>query len=83
MAEMSKDLEKKARRLRDLISGELLADMIVDYKIFETIAPGDTESLALRNYGLSVLANMGLIQDNTLQELVDNWLKIDYTFKEQ
>jgi hypothetical protein len=82
MAVFSAEKEREATRLRGLISSELLAEFVIDYKIFETIAPGDTESLALRNYGLSLLYKMGLIQDDNIKPLIDKWLSLAYTAKE-
>ncbi len=41
----------------------VLRELIEDCHVFETIAPGDIEALALRNYALSVMVLSGILEE--------------------
>lgn len=43
---------------------KVLELMVRDLHVFDSIAPGDTEEIAMRNYGLSLLAVTGVFDDD-------------------
>jgi len=87
MAEItSREQKKKVEEYRDVfntVAGrKVLSDMVLDLRVFDAIAPGDTEGIALRNYGLSLLYNLGVITDKIIPTILDKMMDIEYTIKD-
>lgn len=60
---------------------KVLAHMLVELNVFSSIPPKDEERMALRNYGLSLLYNMGVLIDKNIDTIVDKFMSIDYNVK--
>jgi hypothetical protein len=58
---------------------KVLANIVVETGLFSTINPQDEQMIALRNYGLSILARMGILVDKNIDSLVDKMMELDYT----
>jgi hypothetical protein len=75
--------DKKVREYRSLFNTPLgrkvLSDMVLDLRVFDTIAPEDHDGLSKRNYGLFLLYNLGVLTDKNIPTIVDKMLDIEYT----
>lgn len=60
------------------ISKEVLFEMIVDLKVFSSIEPDNSEEVAKRNYGLALMANMGMMSDEIISRAIDSWVEMAY-----
>ncbi len=83
MAEItSKEQDKKVQRYRSVfgtIAGrQVLADMIVELGVYSSIDPKDEQRMALRNFGLSLLYNTGILIDRNIDIIVDKLFDIGY-----
>lgn len=58
---------------------KVLADMTLELCVFESIEPLDPQRMALRNYGLSLLYNLGILVDPNIQSIVDKLMELGYT----
>lgn len=79
MAVFTKEQQRAAEELRAMMSPKLLTKLVLDCGIFATINPGDEGAMTLRNYALSLLYELGMIQDKNIEHLIDTWFKMDYT----
>lgn len=59
----------------------VLQDMLLDLNVFSAVNPQDHESVALRNYGITLMYNIGILTDNNLELMVDKLLSMEYTSK--
>lgn len=87
MAEISSEEQKEKtaryRRVFNTPDGRLvLSDMVLELGVFDSIAPTDPERMALRNYGLTVLYNVGGLVDKNIQSVIDNMLSLDYIIED-
>lgn len=59
----------------------VLADMVFDLGVFDSIPPGEdgAERQALRNYGVSLLYNLGVLVDKNVPTIVDKLMELGYT----
>lgn len=57
---------------------EVLEDIMIGTGIFETINPEDRERVAIRNYGLSVFAELGVFTDKNIPKIVDSLASLGY-----
>ncbi len=55
----------------------VLQDMLLELKVFSSINP-DAQEIALRNYGLSLMYNLGILVDTNLELMVDKLMSMDY-----
>lgn len=83
MAQFPLNFEERARELREQIKVKGLTKMVMDMGLFDTIHPDEVEKIGQRNYLLILMYDMGMIQDKIIEELIDKWLKMDYTVKEE
>lgn len=59
----------------------VLQDMLVDLNVFSAVDPKDHESVALRNYGITLMYNVGILTDDNLEPMVDKLMSMEYTSK--
>ena len=53
---------------------EVFDDIVTRLHLYDTIGPGETEKLALRNYALELLARMGVMNDGNRLVMLKQWL---------
>lgn len=76
-------VKEVVEKYRDGMTPAILIEQVIELGVFNTITPGDTESLARRNYGLELMAKYGLTDDDILIEALDAWTKMKYKKEEQ
>jgi len=78
----SKEQEAKTMRWRAVFGthdGRLvLEEMLIDMNVFSSIDPKDEQRMALRNYGVTIMYNLGITVDANIPELIDKMMSIDY-----
>lgn len=78
----SKEQDEKTLRWRRVFGSpdgrKTLEEILVGLGVFNTIAPDDVERVVLRNYGLDILYQMGVLVDKNLEKIVDKFLSIEY-----
>lgn len=57
---------------------QVLQDMLLDMNVFSSIPPTDPERMAIRNYGMTLLYNVGVMTDDNIELIVDRLMSIDY-----
>lgn len=63
----------------DNIAGrQVLKSMLLDSGVFSSLPLGDDEAVIKHNIALSILFDMGILNDENLDELIDNLLKMRY-----
>jgi len=79
-SEQGKEELQLLRRVFNNPDGKkVLSNIVVETGVFSTINPQDQQMIALRNYGLSLLARMGVLVDKNIDSLVDKMMELDYT----
>jgi len=74
--------DKKTRLYRSVFNTvegkEVLADMLVELNVFSSIPADDLERNALRNYGVALMYNLGILVDGNIEGIIDKLLSLDY-----
>ena len=79
-SEQGKEELQLLRRVFNTPDGKkVLANIVVETGLFSTINPQDEQMIALRNYGLSILARMGILVDKNIDSIIDKMMELDYT----
>lgn len=82
----SKEQDKRTQLYRRVFNTpdgrEALADMMVALDVFSSIQPADHEKAALRNYGLSILYDLGVLVDRNLPSIIDRMMDMEYISNE-
>lgn len=60
-----------------------LERMVVECSLFSTIEPGEDGKLALRNYLLELLYELGILNDGNIGKIVDSLIGLDYNEEEE
>lgn len=86
MAEISSEAQlAKTEKWRSVFCSkagqEVLEEMLIELGVFSSIDPKDEQRLALRNYGLVVMYNLGMLVDENIPKIIDNMLKMGYNSK--
>lgn len=61
---------------------KVLKDILIRLKVFETINPVKVEDIALHNFGIFLLYQIGAVNDETTDIVLDKLMSIEYTPKE-
>lgn len=61
---------------------KVLKDILIRLKVFETINPVKVEDIALHNFGMFLLYQVGVINDETIDVVIDKLMSIEYNPKE-
>lgn len=57
----------------------VLSDMVLGLDVFSSIPPEDHERAALRNFGLALLYDVGVLVDSNLEGIIDRMMDMEYT----
>ena len=57
---------------------EVFRDMVLELGVFDAIDPADKERVALRNYGVTLLYNVGLT-DDTVDVVIDHIVSFPFS----
>lgn len=61
---------------------KVLKDILIRLKVFETINPTKVEDIALHNFGIFLLYQIGAVNDETTDIVLDKLMSIEYNPKE-
>ena len=78
-SEEGRDEADLFKRVFNTPDGKLvLRTMLEEFHVFDTILPADVSDLVMRNYGISLLARMGILLDCNMKSIVDRLMEMNY-----
>lgn len=76
----TKEQKEKAMRWKRVFNTpdgrKVFNEIISDMMVFDSIDPADKEHVVLRNYGLTMLYNVGGLHDGTVDSIVNHIVEI-------